>query len=200
MLLECPGAMQACREVQLWDTIDRTLCKNYNMDVLIFSLLDLLPSTQKELIVMIMWSLWKRRNLKLLQQQNETSLQVVEHARHLLDDWQAAQGVRSHRATDCSTHSSGSNSGHVIEWTKHTYGMYKCNIDASFSSSLNMLSIDICLRDDHGEFFLAKTDCFSPLCDVDVGEVVGLHTTLQCGRIFNLCRLCFGLQDCCRSL
>jgi len=24
-----------------------------------------------------------------------------------------------------------------------------------------------------------KTNCFSPLCGVDVGEVVGLHTTLQ---------------------
>jgi len=30
-----------------------------------------------------MWSLWKRRNLKLWQQQNETCLQVVERARHL---------------------------------------------------------------------------------------------------------------------
>jgi len=26
------------------------------------------------------------------------------------------------------------------------------------------------------EFVLAKTDLFAPLCDVDVGEVVGLHT------------------------
>jgi len=26
---------------------------------------------------------------------------------------------------------------------------------------------------------MPKTDCFSPLCDVDVGKAVGLHTTLQ---------------------
>ncbi|KEH42726.1 hypothetical protein MTR_1g074240 [Medicago truncatula] len=42
-----------------------------------------------------------------------------------------------------------------------------------------MVGIDICIRDDQGEFVMAKTDCFSPLCDVDVGEAVGLHTTLQ---------------------
>jgi hypothetical protein len=54
-------------------------------------------------------------NLKLWQKQNETSLQVVEHARNLLDDWRSAQGVRSHRATDSYTHLSGSSSGHVDE-------------------------------------------------------------------------------------
>ena len=36
-----------------------------------------------------------------------------------------------------------------------------------------------CISDDQGEFVLVKTNCFSPLCYVDVGEVVGLHTTLQ---------------------
>ena len=67
----------------------------------------------------------------------------------------------------------------MIEWTKPTYGRYKCNIDASFSSFLNMVGIGICLRDDQGEFVLAKMDCFSPLCDVDVREAAGLHTVLQ---------------------
>lgn len=42
-----------------------------------------------------------------------------------------------------------------------------------------MVGIGICLCGDLGVFVLAKTDCFSPLCDVDVGEVVGLHTTLK---------------------
>jgi hypothetical protein len=70
--MEYPGAKQAWREVQLWDTIERTLRKNYNMDALIFTLLDQLPLVQRELFVTIMWSMWKRRNLKLWQQQNET--------------------------------------------------------------------------------------------------------------------------------
>jgi len=42
-----------------------------------------------------------------------------------------------------------------------------------------MVGIGICIGDDQGEFVMAKMDCFSPLCDVDVGEAVGLHTALQ---------------------
>jgi len=37
----------------------------------------------------------------------------------------------------------------------------------------------MCIRNDAGEFVWAKTDWFAPLCDVDVGEAVGLHTALQ---------------------
>jgi len=44
---------------------------------------------------------------------------------------------------------------------------------------MNMMGIGICLRDDTSEFVSAKTDCFFPLCDVDVGEAVGFHTALR---------------------
>jgi len=87
--------------------------------------------------------------------------------------------VRSCREVFPLTHQIRASSSNVVEWMKPTYGRYKCNIDASFSSSLNMVGIRICLRDDMGEFVCAKTDCFSPLYDVDVGEIVDLHTTLK---------------------
>ena len=99
MLLECLRAVQVWPDVHLWDTIDRTLHQNYNMNALIFSLLLQLQSAQSELFVTIMWSLWKRKNLKLWQQQNETSRQVVERATHLLEDWRAAQHIQSQRTT-----------------------------------------------------------------------------------------------------
>lgn len=41
-----------------------------------------------------------------------------------------------------------------------------------------MLGIGICLRDDQGEFVMTKTNIFSPLFDVDVGEDGCLHTVL----------------------
>jgi len=67
------------------------------MDALIFTLLDQLPLVQRELFVTIMWSLWKRRNLKLWQQQNETIMQVLERAKHILDDWRSAQQIMMRR-------------------------------------------------------------------------------------------------------
>ncbi|KEH17434.1 hypothetical protein MTR_0015s0120 [Medicago truncatula] len=58
-------------------------------------------------------------------------------------------------------------------------GRFKCNIDASFSRHLNKIGIDICIRDDSGTFVLAKTEWISPLCDVHVGETLGLLSALE---------------------
>ncbi|AET02060.1 hypothetical protein MTR_8g031800 [Medicago truncatula] len=58
-------------------------------------------------------------------------------------------------------------------------GRSKYNIDASFSSSLNKVGLRMCLRDNTGDFVLAQTDWFAPLCDVDAGEAVRLYTTLE---------------------
>jgi len=138
-----------------------------------------LPLVQRKLFVTIMWSLWKRRNLKLWQQQNETITQVLERAKHILDDWRSAQHIRLWRKDVPLTHQGNSSDGIVVEWSKPAYGRYRCNIDASFSSSMSMVGTRICLRDDRGEFVSAKTYHFSPLCDVIVGEAVGFHTTLK---------------------
>nr|ABN08690.1 probable reverse transcriptase At2g02650 -, related [Medicago truncatula] len=37
----------------------------------------------------------------------------------------------------------------------------------------------MCICDDAEDFGLAKTYWFSPLCDVDIGEGVSFHTTLE---------------------
>jgi len=37
----------------------------------------------------------------------------------------------------------------------------------------------MCLIDDDGAFVFAKMEWFAPLCDIEVGEAVGLHTTLD---------------------
>lgn len=139
-----------------------------------FSLLQQLSSSQSELYVTITWSLWKRINLKLWQKQNESSRQAVERPTHLLEDWQAAQHIRSQRTTCISMSQGGPNNREVVECTKPAQDRYKYNIDASFSSSSNMVGFEICLRNDSGVFVLAKTNYFSPLCDVDVGEAISL--------------------------
>jgi len=58
-------------------------------------------------------------------------------------------------------------------------GRDDCNIDASFSRHLNKVGIGICLRDDIGTFVLAKTDWFSSICDVHIGEALGLLSALK---------------------
>jgi len=65
VLLECPSAMHLWREVNLWDKVDRALRQNYNMDAVIFNMLTTLSPAQSALFATVMWSIWKRRNLKL---------------------------------------------------------------------------------------------------------------------------------------
>jgi len=43
----------------------------------------------------------------------------------------------------------------------------KCKVDVSFSNALNRVDIDICIRDDHVTFVLARNECVSPILEVD---------------------------------
>jgi hypothetical protein len=55
----------------------------------------------------------------------------------------------------------------------------KCNVDASFSASQNRFGIGMCIRDEEGQFVLAKTMWFAPMCSVDEGEALGLYHAMR---------------------
>ncbi|XP_024640526.1 uncharacterized protein [Medicago truncatula] len=149
------------------------------MDAMIFSLLSQLNPSQSSLFATILWSIWKRMNLKLWQQKTETNSQVVARATTLLDEWKAAQCIRREGGAPRAVNQPEPIRQETIRWQKPARGRYKCNIDASFSSSLNRVGLGMCIRDDAGEYVLARIDWFYPLCDVVIGEAVGLHTALQ---------------------
>lgn len=54
----------------------------------------------------------------------------------------------------------------------------KCNIDVSFSSSLNKVGIALCIRDEDGSYVLAKPGWLLPFCSVEVGEALGLYNAV----------------------
>jgi hypothetical protein len=71
---------------------------------------------------------------------------------------------------------------HAIDgqiWNKPASGRVKCNIDASFSSSLNRVCISICIRNEDGAYVLGKYVLFSPISDVHVGEAIRLLSALK---------------------
>ncbi|MCH93703.1 cytochrome P450, partial [Trifolium medium] len=71
----------------------------------------------------------------------------------------------------------------------------KCNVDASFSSSRNKVGIGVCIRDDQGRFVLAKTEWYSPLLDVDVGESMGLLSAVTWVKELHLNSVVFELDS-----
>jgi ribonuclease HI len=71
----------------------------------------------------------------------------------------------------------------------------KCNIDASFSYSLNRTGIGMCIRDADGSFVLAKTLHFSPRCSVPLGEAMGLFFAVHWLQDLRLDHVDFALDS-----
>jgi len=60
-------------------------------------------------------------------------------------------------------------------------------MDASFSSSLDRVGIDICISYEKDCLVLAQTLWFSPFCSVEVGEAMGLYSALVWLADFYIC-------------
>jgi hypothetical protein len=57
--------------------------------MLYFPCLQNLSQEHVQRMAAILWSLWKHRNLKLWENENELCANVVDRARHLIEDWQS---------------------------------------------------------------------------------------------------------------
>jgi len=75
----------------------------------------------------------------------------------LLEDWKSAQIIRNAGDTTSATNHQETSRQEVIRWEKPARGRYKCNIDTSFSSSLNrvgmgmsisgMIHVTLCMQE-----------------------------------------------------
>ncbi|KEH25194.1 hypothetical protein MTR_6g016265 [Medicago truncatula] len=74
----------------------------------------------------------------------------------------------------------------IAIWIKPGLGRYKCNIDTAFSESTNLVGIGMCIRDENGHFVLARTDYFSPICEVHIREALGLLSAMDWAHLLQL--------------
>jgi hypothetical protein len=171
----------------LWNSIQQTYLNSESVAECIFTLLQHFDIANSQHFTATLWSLWKHRNLKLWQDVNETAAQVIDRAFHLIEDWSSANSTTQALAPPSApqrgvAHDNNNSSSSVrtdTVWQRPSAGRLKCNIDASFSNSLNRTGIGVCIRDDEGSFVLAKTINFSPKCSVPLGEALGLLHALQ---------------------
>jgi len=108
----------------------------------------------------------------------ETTQQIGDRAVAFLNSWKTAQETR--------IRSSPANSQFDIsKWSKPSVGRFKCNVDASFSTSLNKLGFGACIRDANGNHVISRTECFTPLLDVEMGEIIGLLHAMRWAKDLN---------------
>lgn len=103
---------------------------------------------------------------------NWCSNYVVDRAKSMLQEWLVACLMRR-------TSISRSKQVGNAKWTKSSTGIFKCNIEGSFFKQTNRVGIRVCIIDATITFVLKKTEWFSPICEVHVGEALWLLSALD---------------------
>ena len=90
IFFHCPIAVNIWQTSNIWHLITPSLNQFDNAPDILFNLLQKLSAAQIENIVTIIWSIWKARNLKLWQQVSDSTVTILERAKHLLTGWRNA--------------------------------------------------------------------------------------------------------------
>ncbi|KEH29364.1 hypothetical protein MTR_4g035890 [Medicago truncatula] len=115
------------------------------------------------LILPLVLILWKHGNNKVWNNIVETTQQIGDQAVAFLNSWKTAQETRIHNSPEIPHFD-------IRKWSKPSVGRFKCNVDTSFSASLNKVGFGACIRDANGNHVISRTECFTPLLDVEMGE------------------------------
>jgi hypothetical protein len=90
VLFQCPFAVQVWRLDDLWNEISAFIQSHSNVEDIIFLLFHNLHISLQQRVATILWSIWKHRNLKLWQNEQQLSVHVVERAKNIMEGWLAA--------------------------------------------------------------------------------------------------------------
>lgn len=80
VFFHCPFAVQTWQVAGLWHTVMTEIQQSISAEAAIFSLLQTLHNELQQRFAAVLWSLWKHRNNKLWQNENETAAQVIFRA------------------------------------------------------------------------------------------------------------------------
>lgn len=81
---------------------------------------------------------------------------------------------KAYSTRDGGTRASGKN-----VWVPCSAGYYKCNVDASFCAAQGRTSLSMCIRNDHEEFILARTEWIPYCLPTLEGEAIRLCKSIH---------------------
>lgn len=119
-----------------------------------------------ESFAMNLWSLWMGRNSRLWEDKKDTSAKILHRGHSILNAWKEARRVEQLLKEPASTH--------VTRQSKPPLGVFKCNIDATFTLEANSTRMGICVRDHNGHFVLAKAVSIHPHLSTKEREALGV--------------------------
>jgi hypothetical protein len=173
----CSNSQGIWARSRFFTAVNDVVAQETDITNVIFNLLQQLNDEDAAQVATILWSIWKQRNNMVWNNTVEDKRHVIPRAEEMIRSWADVRSMQHHVA--------GVQPGvDINRWKKPLPGRFKCNIDASFTG--DKVGIGVCLRDDSGAFVSAKTEWFSPKCDVHVGEALGLLSALKWVHELNL--------------
>ncbi|XP_073279489.1 uncharacterized protein [Primulina huaijiensis] len=151
IFLTCPVAQSCWSETQFVSSINSCSSQVESFVEFIFMMLNSLTTKEMGKVVMILWSLWRQRNEKLWNNQQNTPTHVVHFALQNLYDWlQAKEQKKVLHPNSNSVDTS------YKRWHKPPASFLKCNTDAALFTSSNRFGLSGVLRDENGEFIACR--------------------------------------------
>jgi len=139
LLFDCPAAIQVWQVFGLWQDIQQAIIHENSATDIVFYLLQRLTLEQSQRFAATVWSIWKRRNLKVWENKDELCAMTVDKARAMIEEWQQACDIRtgSHQIGTATAPIMQQHNTDVqvpatrVQWQRPPQGRLKCNVDAS---------------------------------------------------------------------
>jgi len=175
----CPFDIHVWKLTSLWGTIHHTVSSSNSAIDAIFLLLETLSAELNQRLVSLFWSLWKHRNLKVWDDVTEVGVVVVERAKNMVGDWQLANSPSVADPTSSQQAQQPVGGGVHPPSTTMYLPMFPFGSGFRRVGTIVILMRLTHLASTEGIFVWAKVVSYPCRYSVDVGEALGLHSTLQ---------------------
>jgi hypothetical protein len=149
LFFSCQNSILCWQQVGLWSIIMQVRDLTTPTKENVLKIMGQLNEDSRAVFACTMWSIWKQRNDVVWQNERTPRTAVCERGLSLITGWRNARETRER-------HISPQQTPQNLGWTRPSEGCLKCNVDASFSRTRNKVGIGICIRDEQGQFVLAK--------------------------------------------
>ncbi|KAK6121841.1 hypothetical protein DH2020_044454 [Rehmannia glutinosa] len=119
--------------------------------------------------------MWRERNNELLNKVHASANETLYSAVNFLTDWCATNFI-PHAQKNVAAAAPGLQ---ISRWRKPKPMFFKCNVDAALRFDRNTTGIGMIIRDDKGEFVVARTITYPGVFAPKEAEAIGVREALS---------------------
>lgn len=85
--LMCPGSVQTWKHIGLWGDLEPVLNRVEGFAEFFFYVSRILDNHKRSLFAWTLWSMWRKRNIKIWEDKEESYVQVSTRALNAMEEW-----------------------------------------------------------------------------------------------------------------